>query len=253
MPRRLPRVPRPARSFAAAVVLASIATSALLALPSHLSGRAAPASRQPQSPAVGLVPVAGHWTAVDDSGAALRVDGTQWSGETPRAALLAMSQTLFGAARDSGTAPRFADNLGGSGAFPLAVWRDVRDFREGTIRVRFKMVGGASDQNAGIVFGLQPSGDYLYVRYNTKDGDVALWEFTNGARKVIAHGETSAQLALGAWHELELRVSGQTVTGSVNGGALRVVHALARPVTGRVGVWTKRDAVTVFRGYRVGG
>jgi hypothetical protein len=236
--------------FATAAV-AVVAALAVVVTPSRLPGRVAEARRQAQLPQVGLVPVAGHWTVVDDSGAALRGDGERWAGTTPRAELLALSQTLFGVARDSGAATRFADNLGGSGAFPLAVWRDVRDFRAGTIRVRFKLVGGKSDQNAGIVFGLQPSGDYLYVRYNTKDGDVALWEFTDGARKVIAHGKTSAQLALGAWHELELRVAGRTVTGSVNGGALQLEHTLDRAVMGRVGVWTKRDAVTVFRGYRV--
>lgn len=246
MPRR-PRQPSRRAVVRAALLLLvpslAVVTGAATRAPSR---PLAATYRQPQPPATGLVPVAGHWTVVDDSGAALRGDGERWSGETPRAELLATSQALFGSAT-----ARFADNLGGSGAFPLAVWREVPDFREGTIRVRFKLVGGKSDQNAGIVFALQPSGDYLYVRYNTKDGDVALWEFTDGARKVIAHGETSAQLGLGAWHELELRLSGRTVTGSVNGGALRLVHTLDRAVAGRVGVWTKRDAVTVFRGYRV--
>jgi hypothetical protein len=130
-----------------------------------------------------------------------------------------VARSLFGAPSD-----RFVTNNGGAGAFPLAVWRPTADFTGGTVRVRFKMLGGKTDQNAGIAFGLQRSGRYWFMRYNTKDGDMALWEFVDGERSVLAHGTTSAQLPLNVWHELTLTVSGTAVSGAVNGGA-RLDHA----------------------------
>ena len=193
-----------------------------------------------------FVAVVGHWTPVHDGGAAFKADGETWSGTTERSHLERVARSIFASPVDD-----FIANGTAEGAFPLAVFDDVRDFSTGTIRVRFKLLGGRSDQNAGIVFGLQPGGEYLFVRYNTKDGDVALWEYSNGKRRVLAHGTTKAKLPLERWHELAVTVSASRVTGAVNGGSLTVEHTLVAPPTGRVGLWTKRDAITVFRDFRV--
>jgi hypothetical protein len=164
--------------------------------------------------------VVGPWTAVVDGGAALKVDGEAW-------------------------------NAAEVGPFPIATWNGATSFTDGTLRVQFKMIGGKSDQNGGIVFGLQPSGDYYFARYNTKDGNVAVWRFANGAREVLAHGEAHKQLPMNEWQELVVVVSegGRKVTGSVSGQGLTVEHVLPAAATGRVGVWTKRDAITVFRNF----
>jgi hypothetical protein len=173
-----------------------------------------------QQPTPTLQGVVGPWTAVVDGGAALKVDGETW-------------------------------NAAEAGPFPIAVWNGTSSFTDGTLRVRFKMVGGKSDQNGGIVFGLQPSGDYYFVRYNTKDGNVAVWQFATGARTVLAHGEAHKQLPMNEWQELAVVVSqgGRKVTGSVTGQGLAVEYMLPAPTSGRVGVWTKRDAITVFRDF----
>ena len=236
----MPRTAHPALRLASAGTLsvALVLPWLLAAEPTH--------TRQLQPQDAGLVPVVGHWTPVQDEGAALRADGERWTGQTPPEALATVARSLFGAPSD-----RFVTNNGGAGAFPLAVWRPTADFTGGTVRVRFKMLGGKTDQNAGLAFGLQRSGRYWFMRYNTKDGDMALWEFVDGERSVLAHGTTSAQLPLNVWHELTLTVSGTAVSGAVNGGALRLDHTLDSAVSGRIGLWTKRDAVTVFRDFRV--
>jgi hypothetical protein len=134
--------------------------------------------------------------------------------------------------------------------FPLALARDVTNFRGGTISVEFQLIAGASDQSAGIVFNHRPDGSYFFARYNTKDGNVAVWKFESGVRMVLAHGEQHQQLALGAWHRLSVTISGTSVTAVAN-DRLRVSHTLAAPVQGRVGVWTKADSTTAFRRYVV--
>ena len=166
-----------------------------------------------------LVPVAGHWTRGHDGGPTLTVDGTKWTGDTTR--------------------------------FPLAVASTPSRFSSGALSVQFKMLGGKSDQNAGIVFGLDSAGaSYFFVRYNTKDGDVALWRFADGKREVIAHGEpATGKLPLNVWHVLTLRVDDRRVTVVAN-DSISLTHELPAAVTGRVGLWTKRDAVTAFRHFR---
>ena len=132
--------------------------------------------------------------------------------------------------------------------FPIAAVRGVDNFTEGVISTKFKLVAGASDQIAGLVFGLTPKNEYFYARYNTKDGNVAIWQFVDGDRKRLVDGTEHIQLPLGTWHDLRVEVRGSTVRASVN-GKLHLEHKLTAPLSGRVGFYTKRDSVTAFKGF----
>lgn len=225
---------------------AAFAATLLGALVSVAITPVATASAAWQSPA--LVGVVGHWTDVLEGGAAITVDGTKWSGQTSTTDVASSGKRLFG----STVSETLLSNWTAGGAFPLAIAPAVANFTEGTVRVQFKMVGGASDQNAGIVFALNPNGEYLYARYNTKDGDLALWRFTNGERALIVHGTGTSKLALGAWHELVLTVRGRNLTATVTGvPAIQLAHTLDAAPAGKVGVWVKRDAITTFRSFSV--
>jgi hypothetical protein len=124
----------------------------------------------------------------------------------------------------------------------------VPAFASGRLSVEFKILAGATDQTAGVVFNLKPDGTYNYARYNTKDGNVAIWKFENGTRTVLAHGELHEQLPFATWHRLVVQVKGRAITASVN-DKLRVTHTLDGDVAGRVGLWTKADSVTAFRAF----
>ena len=210
---------------------------------------AAAASLPPQPAATansGVVGVVGQWTEEVDGGTpAVRVDGKP--GQAPAAAEIERIATALFGRLD----PEFAANAGAPGAFSLGIVSGVARFSEGTFRARFKLVSGATDQTAGLVFNLKPTGDYLYARYNTKDGNLALWRFTKGAREVIAHGEQHVQLPLGVWHELAVTITGRRLVVVANNGMLRFEHGLPGPVDGRVGFWTKRDSITMFKDVRV--
>lgn len=188
-----------------------------------------------------LVPVAGTWSAeYEDSQPVqqvLTIDGAAAS-KAPDAEAAA---GLFGP-----DAPGFVKALAAPGAFPMAIARDVKDFRGGRLQVQFKIIAGATDQTAGILFNLKADGSYTYARYNTKDGNVAVWKFENGARTVLKHGELHEQLAKNEWHSLDVTITGPAVAATVN-GRLSVRHSLDGPIAGRVGVWTKADSVTAFR------
>ena len=67
--------------------------------------------------------------------------------------------------------PSSSDNVKAYAYFPFAVFKDVQDFKEGEITVRFKPIAGRIDQGAGILFNLKPNGDYLIVRANALENN----------------------------------------------------------------------------------
>lgn len=194
----------------------------------------------------GLVGLVGHWTESTSGGAGVVVDGEKWSGQTAQADLRKAVTSLFGSA-DSTLLAHWTTPT----AFPVAVVTNVREFSAGTLRVQFNMLGGKSDQNAGVMFGLRPNGEYLYVRYNTKDGNVALWKFSNGERSLVKGGEVHKQLPMGKWHELVVTIRGNVVHGAIAGDTtISVTHTLDAAPSGRIGLWVKRDAITGFQSFR---
>lgn len=205
-------------------------------------GLALSARQAPSRDAV--TPLLGHWESGTEADVAIvTADARKWHGKPP-ADIDALGRRLFGAAP-----PELIVNVSSSGAFPLAVINAIKQVQQGTLEVEFKMIAGESDQIAGLVFDLQPSGDYLYVRYNTRDDNVALWRFTKGQREVIAHGADHRRLAMNTWHPLSVTIKGRSISAAA-AGDLRLAHTLDRDVSGRAGLWTKRDSVTAFRDWR---
>jgi hypothetical protein len=191
--------------------------------------------------------VVGHWTDTTIGSPAILVNGESWSGQTARESLDGVSRRLFNETSDS-----FIANMTSPTAFTIAVGGDILAIKYGTLRPEFNLMGGKSDQIAGVVFGLLPSGEYYYLRYNTKDGNLALWRYRNGDREVITHGDMHKQLPLGTWHELVVEIRGRDVRGYVAGDTtISVAHTLEAEPAGRVGVYAKRDAITAFRNFMV--
>jgi hypothetical protein len=188
-----------------------------------------------------FVPLVGSWQpGTEDKRATITIDGT--------APTLKVDDANARAMFPNGAAG-FIKVMSAPGVFPLATIREVPRFTDGRLNVEFKILGGASDQTAGVVFNLRPDGTYNYARYNTKDGNVAIWKFENGTRTVLAHGELHAQLPFKVWHRMTVDIKGREVTAIVN-DKLRVVHTFDRDIDGRVGLWTKADSVTAFRNFK---
>ena len=201
------------------------------------------AAFQLSQPEHSFVPLVGLWRAGAESGRpTFTADGTAPSPKPDEEG----AKAAFGT-----EAPQFVKAMSVAGVFPLATVRDVKAFTSGRLSVEFKILAGATDQTAGVVFNLKPDGTYNYARYNTKDGNVAIWKFENGARTVLAHGELHEQLPFATWHRLVVQVKGRVITATVN-DKLRVSHTLDRDVAGRVGLWTKADSVTAFRAFTAG-
>lgn len=210
-----------------------------------LAGAEAVAQRETGSSPHGIVSVVGRWSEpVRDGDQVVLVEDSRQ--HTPSPDTIEQTSTLLFSRVDSS----FAENALAAGAFSLGVLPNVRRFSDGTFRAQFQLVSGATDQTAGLVFDLRSNGEYLFVRYNTREGNIALWRYANGNREVVARGTDTIQLPLGVWHELSVAITGTRVVGAVN-DTLRLEHTLQAPADGRIGFWAKRDSVTMFKNIRV--
>src|SRR2546423_918996 len=160
--------------------------------------------------------VVGNWSIVDDSGQrVLAVDGRQWSRGQPAGGLAEKARALYGARNEE-----FIDNVKAFAYFPYAVAKDIDDFHDGEISIRFKLVAGQVDQCAGILFNLKPNGDYLTVRFNGKEDNVVLWTFKQGKRSFVKKGTENVPLAMNQWNTLQISVHGTSLQAALNDRAL---------------------------------
>ena len=190
--------------------------------------------------------VVGNWWIVDDGGKrVLAVDGRQWLRGQPAGGLAEKARAIYGSRHEE-----FIDNVKAFAYFPYAVAKDIDNFHDGQISIRFKLVAGQLDQCAGILFNLKPNGDYLTVRFNGKEDNVVLWTFTKGKRSFVKRGSENVPLAMNQWHTLQISIHGTNLQASLN-GKLLLDYTLAEPVSGKVGVWSKTDSVSYFDDFTV--
>ena len=187
----------------------------------------------------------GNWVIVDNWGnKALSVNGSQWARGQTSAGLADKARALYGERY-----AEFLDNVQSYAYFPIAVMNEVADFRNGAITLRFKGVAGRIDQAAGILFNVQPNGDYLALRANPLEDNLVLWQYVKGKRSSVKWVRNTPSPS-GQWHELKLTVVGNKVQGWLN-GVLTLSHDLEKPVSGRIGLWSKADSVVYFDDFRV--
>jgi hypothetical protein len=191
--------------------------------------------------------VVGNWViAKDDAGKkVLQVDGRQWIKGQPSAGLAANARKIYGSHHEE-----FIDAVKAYAYFPYAVTKEVGDFRDGEISIRFRLIAGQLDQCAGILFNLKPNGDYLTVRFNGKEDNLVLWTFKNGKRSFVKKGSENVHLNMGEWHRMKIAVSGTELRGFLD-DKLLLEYTLAEAVSGKVGVWSKTDSVSQFADYVV--
>ena len=189
-----------------------------------------------------FLPIVGDWTMSKD---VVQVDGRQWIKGQPSAGLAANARKIYGAHHEE-----FIDSVKAYAYFPYAVAKEIDDFRDGEISLRFRLLGGQLDQCAGILFNLKPNGDYLTVRFNGKEDNLVLWKFVNGKRSFVKKGSEEVHLKMNEWHKMKIETSGTMLRGFLD-DKLLLEYTLAEPVSGKVGLWSKTDSVSQFADFAV--
>jgi hypothetical protein len=135
-----------------------------------------------------LIPVVGIWRMEDDGGKkVLAVDGRQWKEGQSSAGIADKARALYGERY-----AEFLDRVQAFAYFPYVVAKDVEDFKNGEIAVRFECLSGRIDQGAGILFDLKQNGDYFTVRANCLENNLVLWKYEKGKRSSPPHRARSS-------------------------------------------------------------
>ena len=219
-------------------------------------------------------PMVGTWVvAQEGKDKVIMVDGRPWvtNKDNPTKLLIQSARKLYGTSNEE-----LMDNAKQFAYYPVAVLKSVAAFSEGTISMKFKTIAGDSDRCSGILFNVKPNGDWLAVRYNDTENNVALWEFHNGIRRPVKFSDRSKPFPLDRkeWHELKLTVDGTNFKAWLD-GTLALEHTLGTeptatakgapnpdlspasnpvlrpPVAGKVGLWSKTDSTSYFKDYVV--
>ena len=226
----------------------------------------------------------GTWlVAQDGADKVIKIDGAAWkAAQTPATKMLIENaRKLYGANNED-----LMDNAKAFANFPVAVLNGYDGFSNGTISLKFKTVSGESDRASGILFNVKPNGDWLSVRYNDTENNVALWEFHNGIRRNMKFNVDKKFMLdptctrpvfgnCGIWHELKLTIDGADLKAWLD-GAIAMTYTLGSepgpgrngaapnddlfpknnavlrpPVMGRVGLWAKTDTTSLFKDFLV--
>jgi hypothetical protein len=225
-------------------------------------------------PPTTFTPMVGTWVVAQDGpDKVIMVDGRPWvaAKDNPTKLLIESARKLYGTSNEE-----LMDNAKQFAYYPVAVLKSVPNFSNGSISVKFKTMGGDADRCSGILFNVKPNGDWLSIRFNDTEHNVALWEFHNGIRRRVAGTrEGTFMIDRAAWHELKMTVDGASFKSFIDGqpaldytlgsepGPGRGGAApnpdlfpannpvLRPPVSGQIGLWSKTDSSSYFKDYLV--
>jgi hypothetical protein len=145
----------------------------------------------------------------------------------------------------------------GKATYPLALKEDT-NIRDGLVEVKFKPISGSEDRAGGIVWRAKDANNYYVVRANALEDNVVLYKTVNGIRSSLdlvgKKGGYGVKTAVPAnqWHTLRVEFTGPRFNVVFNGKPLFAVEDATFAEAGMVGLWTKADSVTLFRGFNYG-
>ncbi len=127
---------------------------------------------------------------------------------------------------------------------------DKWKYRDVEIEVAFKSVQGKIDQGGGPVWRYQDAENYYIARFNPLEYNYRLYKVINGRRKRLA-SEEGIEVPAGQWHTLEIEHVGNRIECKLDGKVILTATDDAIKKAGKVGLWTKADAVTYFDKFTV--
>lgn len=125
------------------------------------------------------------------------------------------------------------------------------------LTARFKGITGNHDQGGGFVWRFMDKNNYYVVRANPLEDNMVLYKVENGKRAdlpLVGKGRTYGMdvSPLGnSWHTLKLVVKGDLFTVYLDDEKLFTVQDTTFVSAGKVGFWTKADAVTYFDDFEI--
>lgn len=127
--------------------------------------------------------------------------------------------------------------------YPLFIY-DGENFKDFKLTTRFKIVSGKIEQMAGVVFRFQNTSNFYVVRVSALGKNIAFYKVVNG--EITSPVRLPLETSTGVWHELVIECSGVYINCSLDGQKVLPTITDSSPLDGKLGFWTKSDAVSYF-------
>ena len=135
--------------------------------------------------------------------------------------------------------------------YPILIRGDF-SARDVDVSVKFKTLSGKVDASGGIVWRYRDEGNYYVARANSLEGNVVAYKTEKGKRSSIgvkgkgdAYG-VDVEVLHRKWNTLRVIAKGNVFEIHLNGRKLFEVENDTFKEAGRIGLWTKADAVSQF-------
>ncbi len=120
---------------------------------------------------------------------------------------------------------------------------DSTDFSNIDLTVRFKAISGKEDQGGGPVWRYKDADNYYIARANPLENNFRVYKVIDGNRKMLA--TVNIPITTHKWHSIQIKNVGDHIQCYYDDQ----LYLNARDTTfthGKIGLWTKADAVTQF-------
>lgn len=128
--------------------------------------------------------------------------------------------------------------------YNLALVQGSQKYRNLDVSVSLRAISGAQDRGGGLVFRAKGPADYYVARWNPKESNVRFYIVQGQHRSALAKAEI--KLDAKNWHVLRVLVEGSTFQLFVDDSPVLRMNNTDLDSAGRVGLWSKADAVTYF-------
>jgi Domain of Unknown Function (DUF1080) len=127
--------------------------------------------------------------------------------------------------------------------FPMLIY-GKETFKDFTLTTRFKILSGALEQMAGVVFRFQNESNFYVVRVSALGHNLRFYKVQDGLRGNLIG--PSLNISAGVWYSLTIHCEGNQITCWLDD------HLVMPPLhddsfdSGKIGFWTKSDSLTHF-------
>jgi len=135
------------------------------------------------------------------------------------------------------------------GTYNLAI-AESASLRDLDLTVMVKAVAGVEDQGGGPVWRCLDKDNYYICRFNPLESNHRVYCVKDGRRRQLQSARL--ELEAGRWYELRVVMIGSHITCHLDGERMLEVVDETFTEPGKVGLWTKADAVTSFDDLTVG-
>ena len=115
--------------------------------------------------------------------------------------------------------------------------------------VAFKAVAGKLDRGGGPVWRYRDANNYYVARMNPLEDNFRVYKVVEGKRTQLASAEVKVRS--GEWHSIRVVHTGDHIRCYLDSKPLLDARDATFSEAGKIGLWTKADAVTYFAGLRV--